>query len=129
MWYGLVNQTTNDLASVGTEAMFEGKVYPGTTYTSGAQTFDVITFGETAPDWATLTWDAPTRSIKPRPAPVLISRLDDVEQWLLSDPDFLFAWNNLSATRKARLRDGWRRVVAKLLGGQVWRGESEEVEI
>jgi hypothetical protein len=131
MWYGLVNPATGDLASVGTEAMFAGGAPPpaGQQYTSGDASFDVIEFGATAPDWATLVWEAATRSVKPRPAPVLISRLDDVEAWLLADPDFAAAWAAMNATRKAQIRNGWRRVLARLIGGQQWRQEDEQVEI
>lgn len=126
-WYGLVEPTSGDLVSVGTESMFEGGVVPA----QGAQYqgFDVLSFGETGPNWATLQWDAPTRTVKPRPAPVIISRLDDIEAWLQADPDWLLAWNSMNATRKTQIRTGLRRILAKVLGPQQFRGESETVEI
>lgn len=127
MWYGLVNPETGDLASVGTESMFEGGIVPG--LGEQYQGYNVIVFGETAPNWSMLTWDVPTQSVVPRPAPVIISRLDDIEQWLLADPDFILMWNALNQTRKTQLRNGWRRVMARLLGQQQWRGESEDVEL
>lgn len=123
-WYGLINEETGDLASVGTESMFEGGVV-----VNPYQGFTVITFGETGPDWASLKWDAPTRSVVPRPAPVLISRIDDIETWLMADADFRAVWDSLTAARKTRLRNGWQRIVRKLIGENEWRGESDQVEL
>lgn len=123
-WYGLVNPANGDLISVGSAAMFDGGVvvdpYLG---------YSVITFGADAPDFAAKVWNTVTRLMVDRPAPILISRLDDIDAWLLADTDFALMWGAINATRRTQLRAGWRRVMAKVLGGQVWRGESESVEI
>jgi hypothetical protein len=126
-WYGLVNATTGDLVSVGTETMFEGGTAPqsGTQY----QGYDVLEFGETGPNWSTLQWQPSTRTVVPRPAPVLISRLDDIEAWLQADPDWLAVWNTLSQARRTQIRTGLRRILNRVMGPQQWRGESETVEL
>jgi hypothetical protein len=123
-WYGLVRPATGDLASVGTEAMF-----PDGDLNAFVGVYDVVSFGETPPNWAVKIWIAATRSLLDRPPPVLISRLDDIEAWLIADPDFALAWNSLNATRKTQVRTGLRRVMAKILGGQEWRQENDTVEL
>lgn len=125
MWYGLV-AADGDLVSIGTEAMFEGGIRPeGSTYAN----CDIIEFGNQSPNFSQKIWDKNLRALVNRPAPILISRLDDIESWLLADPDFQAMWSGLNATRRQQLRNGWRRVIARLLGANQWRGESDEVEI
>lgn len=125
-YYGLVDPTTGDLISIGTEAMFEGGERPqGNTYAG----WDIVDFGPTAPNGALKVWDRIQRIWIDRPIPARFSRLDDFQQRLLNDPDFSTVWNSLNATRKTQLRDGLRRVLGQMLGGQQWRDESEEVEL
>jgi len=123
-WYGLVDPVSGDLVSIGTEAMF-----PNGDISAFTGVYDVLTFGGSAPDFAVHLWNPVTRALVPRPIPILISRLDDVEAWLLSDPDWLLAWNAMNATRRAQVRAGLRRVLAKVLGPQAFRQESQSVEI
>ena len=124
MWYGLVEPTTGELKSVGTIAMF-----PDGNLNAFDGIYDVIEFGTTAPNFATHLWSMALRALIDRPAPVLVSRLDDFETWLLSDPDFLVVWNALNATRKAQVRLGIRRILTRMLGTQVNRHESETPEL
>lgn len=123
-WYGLVDITTGELKSVGTAAMF-----PNGNLDAFDGIYDVHTFGETQPDFAAKLWSMALRSLIDRPPPVLVSRLDDVEQWLLADADYALVWANLNATRRNQLRIGLRRVVQRLLGAQVNRHQDEPAEI
>ncbi|MBA2707575.1 MAG: hypothetical protein H0U59_07210 [Gemmatimonadaceae bacterium] len=122
-WYGLVDES-GDLVSVGTEGMFEGGVM-----TDPYLGYSVVTFGSNSPDFSVKVWNKVSRALVDRPVPLLISRLDDIEAWLQADPDWILAWNAMNATRKTQIRNGWRRVMARLLGGHQWRGEEESVEI
>lgn len=123
-WYGLVSPQSGDLVSVGTEAMFpDGNI---NAYTG---VYDVVTFGASAPDFAISLWNATTRAFVPRPVPILISRLDDIQAWLQADPDWLAVWNSLTAARKTQIRTGFRRVLAKVLDARQWRQEDEAVEL
>jgi hypothetical protein len=124
MWYGLVDPATGTLVSVGTEAMFpEGNLdaFDGT--------YDVVEFGPDRPDFSAKIWSSTLRQLIDRPPPVLISRLDDYEAWLMADPDFALAWSGINAARRAQIRLGVRRVLQRLLGPQVNRHESETPEI
>ena len=123
-WYGLVNPTTGDLVSVGTEAMF-----PDGNLDAFVGVYDRVDFGADAPDFAVKLWVAVTRSLIDRPPPVIISRLDDLDAWFLADADWLTAWNAMNAARKTQIRTGLLRVLARFLGNQQWRGESETVEL
>ena len=123
-WYGLVNPSNGELVSVGTIAMF-----PDGNLNAFAGVYDVVSFGAAAPDFAVKLWSAVLRALIDRPPPVLVSRLDDVEAWLLADADFLTVWNALNATRKSQIRIGIRRIVQRLLGAQVNRQQDETPEI
>lgn len=123
-WYGLADRTTGDLVSVGTEAMF-----PDGNIDAFQGVYDRIDLGTTAPDFSAKVWNPTTRQLLDRPAPILISRLDDIEAWLQADPDWSAAWNSLSQARKTQIRSGLRRVMAKVLNSQQWRQESERVEL
>ena len=125
-YYGLVDPQTGDLTSVGTEAMFEGGVRPeGNIYAN----CEIIDFGSQSPNFQLKVWDRVGKVMRDRPAPIIISRLDDFQQRLLNDPDFSTAWAALNATRRQQIRDGFRRVLAQMLGSQQFRGESDEVEL
>lgn len=124
-YYGLVDEQ-GDLVSVGTEAMFEGGVRPeGNTYAN----FEIVDFGAVGPNFALKVWARAGKRLVDRPAPIIISRLDDFQQRLLNDPDFSVVWTALNATRKQQLRDGLRRVLGQMLGPQQFRGESDDVEL
>lgn len=124
MWYGLVEPITGELKSVGTIAMF-----PDGNLNAFDGIYDVVEFGPTVPSFATHLWSTTLRQLVVRPAPIIVSRLDDFEAWLLADSDFLVAWNALNATRKAQVRLGIRRILTRMLGGQVNRRESESPEL
>lgn len=124
MWYGLVQPATGELVSVGTIAMF-----PDGNLNAFDGVYDVVEFGATQPNFALKLWSAALLALIDRPPPVLVSRLDDVEAWLLADTDFLLVWNNINATRRNQLRIGIRRIVQRLLGPQVNRAPEEAPEI
>jgi hypothetical protein len=124
MWYGLIEPANGNLVSVGTESMFpDGNIdaYQGV--------YDRVDFGETPPDFALSLWNPTTRTFVPRPVPVLISRLDDIQAWLQADPDWVAVWNTLSQARRTQIRTGFRRVLAKVLDARQWREESDPVEL
>ena len=73
---------------------------------------------------STVMWDDNTRQFIPRPAKVLIDRLDDI----LTNPNYSewqTVWNALNTTRKTQLRNA----MIRLLGGARFRNQSEPVEI
>ena len=123
-WYGLVRPETGELVSVGSAAMF-----PDGNLQAFAGIYDVVTFGETQPDFGAKLWSLNLRTLIDRPPPVLVSRLDDVEAWLLADPDWQAVWATLNATRRAQIRVGFRRILQRLLGAQVNRQQDETPEI
>ncbi len=123
-WYGLVDPSSGNLVSVGTEAMF-----PDGNLNAFVGTYDTHVFGADRPEFSQSIWDKALRDLVPRPAPVWLSRIDDIEAWLTSDPDFLLAWNTLNATRKSQIRTGIRRIMKRLLGDRELRQESEPVEV
>ncbi len=123
-WYGLVDPATGELKSVGTAAMF-----PDGNLTAFAGIYDVVVFGEAQPDLGAKLWSLNLRTLIDRPPPVLVSRLDDVETWLLADPDWQAVWATLNATRRAQIRIGFRRIVQRLLGAQVNRSQDETPEL
>lgn len=104
-WYGLVDKTTGELQSVGTVIA-----------TDAAERFTVVDLGATQPDFGAFVWDKTTSAMKQRPAPVFVDRIDDIEAWLMADPDFMAAWNALSAAQKTQIRKGIRFVLARFIG-------------
>jgi hypothetical protein len=124
MWYGLVDPATGALISVGTIGMF-----PDGNLDAFDGVYDVVEFGANRPNFATHLWSTTLRQLVVRPAPVIVSRLDDFESWLLADPDFLLAWNSMNATRKGQVRLGMRRILTRMLGSQVNRQQEETPEI
>lgn len=125
-YFGLIDPQTGDLVSTGTESMFDGGVRPeGSTYAN----YEIIDFGPQGPNFALKVWERAGKRLVDRPVPIVISRLDDIETRLLNDSEFSVMWASLNATRKAQLRNGWRRVVGQLLGGYQFRDESEKVEL
>ena len=69
-------------------------------------------------------WDEVTRAFVPRPAKVLVDRLQDI----LTNPayaDFTTAYNALNTTNKTRLRN----MLIKLLGRQRYRSQGEPTEM
>jgi hypothetical protein len=123
-WYGLVEPSTGNLVSVGTEALF-----PNGDLNAFTGVYEVVTFGETAPNWATQLWNATTRALVARPPQVFADRLDDIEAYFQNDADYMTVWNALSQTRKTQLRTGLRRVLGFFLGGARYRDESEAAEL
>jgi hypothetical protein len=124
MWYGLVDPATGELKSVGTEAMF-----PDGNLDAFAGVYDVHAFGANQPDFATHRWSETTRTLEPRPAPVLVDRLDDIEQWLMADPDFAAAWQSMNQTQRTAIRTGIRRVLVRVAGGRRYRQTDEPAEL
>lgn len=123
-WYGLVDPVTGELKGVGTEAMF-----PGGDIHSLDGTYDIHTFGENSPNFASSRWNNATRGLETRPAPVLIDRLDDIESWLMSDPDFSSAWNSMNQTQRTSVRIGIRRVLVRVAGARRYRQQGESAEL
>lgn len=123
-WYGLVQPTSGDLVSVGTESMF-----PDGNIDAFTGVYDRVDFGAVAPDFAVNLWNPTTRALIPRPAPILVDRLNDIEAVLLADADWVAVWNALSTVRKTQIRTGFRRVLAFFLGGARFRGESDGIEL
>lgn len=124
MWYGLVEPDTGNLVSVGTEAMF-----PDGNMDAFAGQYDVVEFGVDRPDFSGKMWSSSLRAIIDRPPPVILSRLDDIDDLLLADPDFSTLWGNLNATRRNQLRIGLRRVIGRILGSHVSRYPDESMEL
>lgn len=119
-WLGLVDPDTGDLVGVGTESMI------------GPDTPDrliVHEFGATMPDFGTHLWNRDTRSLELRPVRVLIDRLDDIEAWLMADPDFANVWGTLSAARRTTIRTGIRRVLVRVAGARRFRDQTEPAEL
>lgn len=124
MWYGLIDDATGDLVSVGTEAMFPGK---DTANVPAGMTRHE--FGANRPDFAAKLWNAAQRRLDDRPAPVLRDRRDDLLAMFQANPDFMAVWSSLNAKRKTQLRTGIRDVLLAFLGAHVTREESEPVEL
>lgn len=118
LWQGLVDKQTGELRSVGTVLADDA-----------ASRFDVVDLGDAPPDFAVVDWDAPTRTLKPRPAPVLLDRLDDIEVWLQVNTDFQAVWGTLSAARKTQIRTGIRAVLVRALGARRFRQTDERAEV
>lgn len=79
---------------------------------------------EQQPNLSQIMWDETTRGFVPRPAKVLVDRLDD----FLTHPnyaDFQTLWNALNATNKTRLRN----IAIRLLGRNRYRNANQSVEI
>lgn len=123
-WYGLIDDATGDLVSVGTEAMFPGKDIANVP--AGMTRHD---FGADRPEFARKVWNAAQRRLDDRPAPVMRDRRDDLMAMFQADADFMVVWNALNATRKNQLRNGLRRVLAQFLGEQMMRRDDEPMEI
>lgn len=113
-WKLLIDRATGELVSVGTVIAEDA-----------ADRFDVIDAGEERPDQGEALWDRQSRSFVPRPARVLIDRLDDIEARLQADPDWLTVWNSLSAARKTQIRTGLRRILVALLADRRYRDADE----
>lgn len=123
-WYGLWTTATGDLVSVGTEAMFPGgdpaNVPAGTTR---------IDFGATRPDFAAQRWNPATRALEPRPAPVLVDRVDDFMAAFAADTDYSAVFGALTANRKTQIQAGLRRVLAARLNGMRMRQQAESADL
>jgi hypothetical protein len=123
-WYGLIDATTGELLSIGTEAMFDSgdvsKVPPG------HQRRD---FGASKPDLATQMWDAATRTWIARPAPVVIDRITDIQNLLLANSNFSTTYNTLTTARKNALIAGLRAVLSDVLGPHANRAQNESVNL
>ena len=123
-WYGLVDPASGELKGVGTIAMF-----PDGNLDAFTGVYDIEVFGETQPDFAGKVWNAVSRALVDRPAPVWLDRLDDIEAWLMSDADFASVWSTLSAARRTTIRTGIRRVLARVAGGRRFRQAEEAPEL
>lgn len=75
-------------------------------------------------DLSAVMWDDVSRGFVPRPAPVIVDRVQDL---ITSDAfaDFRAAYGTLTPVNKLKLRDG----LVRLLGGKRWRDEGEPVEV
>lgn len=71
-----------------------------------------------------VTWDTVTRTFIPRPAKVLIDRLDDI-QTNSNFADFMTVYNSLNTANKTRLRN----MIIRLLGNRRYRASLEAVEL
>ena len=110
VWYAVYESATGRLLSVTT---LLGDLPVGVTTLNLA--------GEPADNQM---WDSTTRTFIPRPAKVLVDRLQDI----LSNPayaDFATAYNVLNAANKTRLRN----MLIKLLGRQRYRSQGEPTEM
>lgn len=123
-WFGLVDPANGNLVGVGTETMFPSGD-PGT-YDGP---YDVHAFGVNQPDFAKQRWNESTKQLEPRPAPVLIDRLDDIEAWLMADADFANVWGTLTQARRTTIRTGIRRVLARVAGARRFRQQDEPAEL
>ena len=123
-WYGLIDDATGDLVSVGTEAMFpNGDI---ANVPAGTMRHE---FGETRPEFAAKLWNASLRRLEDRPAPVLKDRRDDLFELFQQNSDFMAVWNSLNTNRRNQLRTGTRDVLLTFLGAHVTRQENEPVEL
>jgi hypothetical protein len=123
-WFGVVQPSSGELLSLGTEAMF-----PNGDINAFVGRFDRVDFGETRPDFAVKRWNVTTRALEDRPLPVLISRLDDIEAWLQADADWVAVWTSLNAARRTQIRTGLRRILTRLMGPRTMREENEQAEL
>lgn len=117
-WKLLIDRDSGELVSVGTVVADDA-----------ADRFDVVDAGEDRPDQSDVQWDRGQRAFVPRPARVLIDRLDDIEGWLLADADWKAVWDSLSVTRKTQVRAGLRRVLMRLLAERRYRDNDEAAEV
>ena len=124
-WFGLVNNN-GDLASVGTESMFEGGVRPASdTYLD----FTIIDFGDNRPDMTVNVWDREGRRFVARPIPVVADRVADIRERLEVDADWSAAIGRLSAARRDTIYNGLERTLDQILGEKRYRNPDEDVEL
>ena len=123
-YYGLVEPTSGNLVSVGTIAMF-----PDGNLDAFDGVYDVVEFGTTKPNFAFQLWNPTTRQMMTRPAPIIVSRVDDAWTWLLADPDFQTLWSSLNNNRKTTTELAVRRILSRMLGSQINRDQNEQPEL
>jgi len=117
-WYLFYRNDTGDLVS-------EGDAIPAGLDTNIYTALDV----GTRPNWSLKSWNPTTHQVFDTPLPLIIDRMDDIQQRLLNDPDFITVWNGLNATRKQQLRTGMNRIFSILLGASRFRQEDEKFEV
>lgn len=108
MWAALYRTDTGALVSVGT--VVTGELPPGTA---------VLPLADRPSD--SEMWDESSRTFVPRPAKVLVDRMDD----LIDDPEFAPLWASLNTGRRSRMR----AVLARLLGRRRYRAAGETMEL
>lgn len=119
MWYGVVEDATGRLASVGTVV--------------GAQMpdgYSVVPFGDARPDFDAQMWDASTRAFVARPpkAP-LVDRLDDIASSPVFDDVRAAVAGIGNATQRQLVASTLRTCLTKLLKRYRYRRADEPVEL
>jgi len=109
MWYAIIESTTGRLLSLG-DSLPDTR--PGQ---------DILPLGETLPDMGQMMWEELGRRFIARPVPVLVDRLDDLN----ADPDYMTAWNRLTAAQRVALRTA----LARMLGDYRMRRDDEPVPL
>jgi hypothetical protein len=70
-------------------------------------------------------WDPVTRTFVPRPAKVLIDRLEDIK----TDADFKAFWDGLNPAQQTKMRDFFIRFLGALrFRNAAWRADSLDAE-
>lgn len=115
-WKLIVDRQSGEIVSEGTV------LAPGI-----EETHDVIDVGTKPADGR--RWNPANRTFEERPAPVLVDRLDDVQDRFQANADFMAVYGPLSAARKAQLRTGIRAVLSDLLRHLRYRRQGERIEL
>lgn len=119
-WYSLYDKLTGRLHSLGTVLAEE--------ITDGLEAKELSGWGTTGEQCKdeppNIMWDETTRDFIPRPAKVLIDRLED----LINHPDyaeFKEIWDGLNATRKQKIKNA----LVKFLGRARWRNQGQSIVV
>lgn len=101
-WYGLYDDESGDLQSIGTSAMFEGGKRPKGNSYNGLR---IVDFGDERPDLSAVMWDAEQRSMVARPPePEPKTSADLLIEALAEDA----AWTALSRQQQQQLETAIR---------------------
>lgn len=111
-WYAIYNKSTGRLVSLGTVITDPLPAH-----------LEAVTLADKPAD--SEMWDEATKAYVPRPAKVLMDRLQDLVTHGDYADDFKAVWDTLSAGNKTKIRNG----LIRLLGRHRFRNQSESIEI
>lgn len=129
MWHCIVEKATGRLVSITSE---DWEVDNAARIARGVNPLPdtvVVISVQDRPDFSVVMWDAPTKVFVPRPAKVIVDRLDELRNRADEFPTLAALIQRIPSGQRAAAQAELRLALRKLLGPFRWAAENEPIPL